>query len=136
MTYYAAHFTQITHKYINHATDKEKNTAFGKMLIFLQKNHVLISPEEHKGHHISENYDINYFCIVNGLANPFLNYIVKNTDIIQSPKHLSICRRSFTIKSGNSVISFSIFMSDNRFITFFLYFITEESFSSLNLLKV
>ncbi len=87
---YAGHFSQLTHKYahyINHATEEEKNTIHGKMLLFLQKNHLLISPEEHRSHHISKNYDIN-FCIVNGWANPFLNYIVKNTDIIKKIKKI------------------------------------------------
>ena len=90
VTYYVAHFSQLPHKcahYINHATEEEKNTIKGKILIFLQKNHLLLSPEEHRSHHISKNYDIN-FCIVNGWANPLLNYIVKNTDIIKKIKEL------------------------------------------------
>jgi hypothetical protein len=63
ITFILLHFSQITHKYahyINHATDTQKNTLFGKILIFLQDNNIIISPKTHKTHHMAKNHDINF----------------------------------------------------------------------------
>lgn len=80
---YLQHSVQITHKYahyMNHATDEQKNSSFGKILNFLQENRIILPPSEHRKHHQAQNHDIN-FCMVNGWANPLLNAIVSHPTI-------------------------------------------------------
>jgi hypothetical protein len=76
-TLYGLHVIQFVHHkthYINHATPIEKDSLYGRFLIFLQENHIILSPKEHRRHH-TEPYDTT-FCLVNGWANPLLNAIV------------------------------------------------------------
>ena len=83
ISFYLQHSVQITHKYahyMNHATDEQKNSSFGKVLNFLQENRIILSPSEHRKHHQAQNHDIN-FCMVNGWANPLLNAIVSHPTI-------------------------------------------------------
>jgi hypothetical protein len=80
---YSQHIFSLTHKYahyMNHATDEQKNSSFGKVLNFLQENRIILSPSEHRKHHQAQNHDIN-FCSVNGWANPLLNAIVSHPTI-------------------------------------------------------
>ena len=87
---HTAHWSQVIHKcahFINHASDVEKATLCARALVFLQENRLLLSPNEHRTHHSSPKYDIN-FCIVNGWANPVLNFIVKHTDLVKQIKGL------------------------------------------------
>ena len=75
---YGAHFGIITHKFAhlgNHLTEEQKQKPEYKLMMFLQDNHLILHPKEHRLHHISPKYDVN-FCIVNGWANPLLNSIV------------------------------------------------------------
>jgi hypothetical protein len=76
---YAQFFGQLTHKaahYINHATKEEKESAIGQILQILQKNNIIIKPEDHKKHHDAKYNDIN-FGIINGWSNPVINEILK-----------------------------------------------------------
>ena len=85
IAYKCAHMSQIIHKYahyINHASPEDKQKIFTQLLMFLQKYHLIVSPEEHRTHHQSKHFDIN-FSIVNGWANPLFNTIVKHTDILK-----------------------------------------------------
>jgi hypothetical protein len=78
ITLYGMHFCQITHKYAhlaNYLTEEDKQKPEHKIIAFLQDNHLILHPKEHRLHHISPKYDVN-FCIVNGWANPLLNSIV------------------------------------------------------------
>ena len=79
VTLYSLSLTQPIHSqahYMNHATQKQRESTRGKILAFLQDNHIIVSPQEHKLHHIGL-YDDN-FCLLTGWANPLLNKILKN----------------------------------------------------------
>jgi hypothetical protein len=79
-TIYAVQLTTVIHRfthYMNHATEEQRNSELGKLLYFLQQNHIIVSSQEHRVHHSSELHDIN-FCLINGWANPLLNQIVSN----------------------------------------------------------
>ena len=76
---YAMHFAQVSHQaahYINHATKEEKESVVGQMLQILQKNHIILKPEDHSAHHAAKYNDLN-FGVVNGWSHPVLNEIVK-----------------------------------------------------------
>jgi hypothetical protein len=62
---------------MNHASEEQKNSLLGQILGFLQKNHILIPPQEHKEHHSAILHDIN-FTLINGWANPLLNRVLGN----------------------------------------------------------
>jgi len=71
VTCYSLSLIQPIHSqahYMNHATQKQRESIRGKILAFLQDNHIILSPQEHKSHHIGL-YDHN-FCLINGWANP------------------------------------------------------------------
>ena len=75
---YGMHISQITHQnahLTNRLTDDDKQTLKYNFIMFLQDYHIILNPKEHRAHHTSPQYDIN-FCIVNGWANPLLNSIV------------------------------------------------------------
>jgi hypothetical protein len=78
VTLYGLHLSHTLHvmaHYMNHATQADKDAIYGHMLTFLQENHIIISPLEHKAHHIAPKHDTN-FCLFNGWANTLLNAIV------------------------------------------------------------
>jgi len=78
VTLYGMHFSQITHKYAHlgdYLTEEDKQKPEHKIIAFLQDNHLILRTEEHRIHHTSPKYDVN-FCIVNGFANPLLNCIL------------------------------------------------------------
>lgn len=75
---YATHFSTNIHKCShtsNYMSEEEKQTSIHKIIKFLQDNHLILHPKEHRIHHTSPKYDVN-FCVVNGWANPLLNSIV------------------------------------------------------------
>ncbi len=75
---YGMHIGQITHKYAhlaNYLTDEDKQKPEHKIVEFLQDNHLILHPKEHRLHHTSPKYNVN-FCTLNGWANPMLNSIV------------------------------------------------------------
>ena len=76
---YALFFGQLIHKaahYINHATKEEKECAIGQILQILQKNNIILKPEDHSAHHAAKYNDIN-FALINGWSNPVINEIIK-----------------------------------------------------------
>jgi len=75
---YACHLTQMIHMSahkMNHATRSEKRKLHMRLLNMLQQSGILLKPEDHKIHHSSPKFDVN-FCLINGWANPLLNKIV------------------------------------------------------------
>jgi len=76
---YGLYFGQLIHKaahYINHATKEEKESTIGQILQILQKNNIILKPEDHKKHHAAKYNDIN-FALINGWSNPVINEILK-----------------------------------------------------------
>jgi hypothetical protein len=90
VAFHAMHWAQVIHRgahFMNHASDAEKRTLHGQVLAFLQKTRLILSPNEHRAHHGTRNHDIN-FCLVNGWANPFLNFLVKRFDLVNQIRRL------------------------------------------------
>ena len=79
IAFYAIYFAQFLHQashYINHATKEEKESVVGQILQILQKNHIILKPEDHSAHHAAKYNDLN-FGQVNGWSHPLMNEIVK-----------------------------------------------------------
>jgi hypothetical protein len=67
---------QVTHQlshFVNHASKKDKTRFKYKVVKYLQDCNIILTPKIHRVHH--QKHDRN-FCILNGWANPLLNYIV------------------------------------------------------------
>jgi len=71
----ASNLVQLTHQlahFVNHASKKEKKHLKYRIVKMLQDNHIILKTEQHRKHH--QTYDTN-FCILNGWANPLLNFV-------------------------------------------------------------
>jgi hypothetical protein len=75
---YAWRLLQITHR-CAHLTqslsDRDKRQPMYRLMMFLQRYHIILNPSEHHIHHASPKYDVN-FCLLNGWANPLFNTIM------------------------------------------------------------
>ncbi len=75
ITLYGLHVENHTHKLAHfHLSEEDKQKIGYQLMMFLQDNHFILHPKEHRLHHTGK-HDVN-FCIVNGWANPLLNSIV------------------------------------------------------------
>jgi hypothetical protein len=63
---------QLSH-YVNHATKEDRRRLKYKTARLLQKCNIILSPEIHRAHHLTEN---SCYCLLNGWANPLLDSII------------------------------------------------------------